>query len=193
MPAVRARNLTRRAGLSTCRASNCGLRRSAMRSFSACDKTQQRAKHACEGEGVHGQAVRGCRRSCGAAGKRRCLGAVEFPDQTRAHLCAISARRRRRHSVAHARRRRLQAMGPVGHRREPSGRGRRGRLASAGAVAARRLHVDHGGERPSRQSIPLSEAALRHLQGFYADLAARIVAEHPAGPRGTRHSRHSPT
>ena len=151
MPAVRGRNLTRRAGLSTCRASYvvCAARRCEASRRRAI-RAQQRAKNAGEAGGTSwagGLRLPLSQRRCWRAAAP--LAQSQFPDQARAHLCAISGRRRRRHPVAHARRRRVQAMGPDGGGREPPGRRRPGRVAGAGAIAARRLHADHGGERPS--------------------------------------------
>lgn len=50
------------------------------------------------------------------------------------------------------------------------------RIASARAVATGWLHVDPGRERPSAQSVHLSEPALRHLQGLYGDQRDRVFA-----------------
>ena len=60
-----------------------------------------------------------------------------------------------------------------------------GVIASAGAryLTAGRIHPDRGRQRPSHQLVPVPQTALRHLQGFYADFAVGLVAEHPAGAR----------
>ena len=65
------------------------------------------------------------------------------------------------------------------------GAGGCGRVAGARDLGAGRLHPDRGRQRPRHQSVPLSENPLRHVQGFHADIAAGLVAEHPAGARRT--------
>ncbi len=113
-----------------------------------------------------------------------CRPRSQYPGQGRSHPRSLSTRRRRRRADAHAGRSRVEDLDAVDRGREPARRRRGDRLAGDRDLGTRRLHSDHGGERPRHQSVPLSEAALRHVQGFLADLAAGIVAERAAGPRG---------
>ena len=95
----------------------------------------------------------------GRAGRRRHrVRAVAVSLESRAHFRALSRRRRRRYPGAHAGRCGVPAMGPIGRDRKPAGRRRRDRLASAGDLAARRLHPDRGRERSCHQSVPLFES-----------------------------------
>ena len=172
--------MTRSGGIVNMPRKQCGLRRAAIRSSSAaCDKTANKTQGRRPWGGGSGLPLSRC---CWQAAAP--LAQSNFPTKP-VHIYVpypagggVDILSRTLGDVV------SQAMGPVRHRREPSRCRRRDGVPGAGAGAARRLHTDHGGERPSGQSVPLSEAALRHLQGFHADLAVGVVAEHPAGARG---------
>ncbi len=65
------------------------------------------------------------------------------------------------------------------------------RPGAGGVIASQALatsppdgyYADRGGQRPSHQRVPVRKAALRYLQGFHADLAIGVLAEHPFGAR----------
>ncbi len=76
-----------------------------------------------------------------------------------------------------------KALESIGRHREPAGRRRHRRRAGFGASAAGRLHADPRRLRPRAVAAFLRQAALRHVQGFYPDLADRLLAQHAFGAR----------
>ena len=97
-----------------------------------CEITRTRSREEAMADGGSGLPL--SRRSCWQVAARSAQPA--FPDEAGAHFRAVRGRRRRRRPDAHARRRGLEAMGPVGRGRKSSGRRRRDGLAGAGAVGA---------------------------------------------------------
>ena len=101
------------------------------------------------------------------AAKRSGVCADHLSVEAGASAGALPGRRRGRHSWRARWASRWQDVGPAGRGRQPAGRRRGHRVGGARPVAARRLHADPGGERPSGEPVPLSQPALRPVPGFH--------------------------
>jgi hypothetical protein len=149
------------------------------------DDGSSRTGHIAKG-GSHERLDEGARCGGRMRGGQRHIRPGCLSVEAGASAGAVPAGRRGRRGGALPRGRARQTPGAIDHHRKPSGRRRHPRGDGDGEIRAGRLHARRRRERPRHRPIPVPEAAIRRVQRFHPDLAARQFAEPAAGEGGSR-------